>query len=660
MGIFSRLKRIAIGEKRDPEDPRIFHKLALMAFLAWVGLGSDGLTSSCYGPAEVFMSLDGHNHLGLIVALASVLTIVIISSSYSQIIELFPSGGGGYLVSTKLLNPYVGMVSGVALVIDYVLTITVSIASGTEALFSFLPPAWFEYRLFFMLFVVLVLMVLNMRGVKESVKPLIPIFIIFVVTHVFIVLYAVALHFLELPQVFSETAVDFSRTSSDIGIFMTLWLIMHAYSMGAGTYTGIEAVANGMPILQEPKVHTAKRTMLYMSASLSFMVFGLILSYIVFNTQVVDGKTMNAVLFETATSTWDPTFSAIFIVVTLLSEALLLYVAAQTGFLDGPRVLSNMALDRWVPTRFALLSDRLVTQKGIVLMAMAAFVMMIVSDGSVKFLVVLYSINVFLDFCLSQLGMVRHWIQVRKEDKKWFKKIIINGIGFSLSFGILISVIVVKFFEGGWITLAITGAVICVVLYIKREYNKAGKMIRKLDSLLDEGLISLQMEMPVFENERPQYDRNGRTAVLLVNGFSGIGIHSMLSIFRYFGDNFKNFVVMQIGIIDAGNFHGPEHIEKLKVKISTDTQKYIDFLTARGYYSEAFTGTGMDVEQEILKLVPEIRARFPRSMFFGGQVVFPEDTFITRLLHNYTVFSLQRKLYTRGIEFVILPIKMNN
>ena len=142
-----RLKTAIIGKSRDLSDQKVFHKLSLIAFFAWVGLGADGLSSSCYGPEEAFKALNGHIYLSLFVAAASVATVFIISTSYSQIIELFPTGGGGYLVASKLLSPMMGVVSGSALLIDYVLTITISIASGADALFSLLPANSLHYKL---------------------------------------------------------------------------------------------------------------------------------------------------------------------------------------------------------------------------------------------------------------------------------------------------------------------------------------------------------------------------------------------------------------------------------------------------------------------------------------------------------------------------------
>jgi hypothetical protein len=470
-------------------------------------------------------------------------------------------------------------------------------------------------------------------------------------------LYAVITHLFNVQAVISNTTVELGKSFSSLGVFGTLFLMIHAYSMGAGTYTGIEAVSNGLPILREPKVKTAKKTMMYMAVSLSFTAFGLMLAYLLYSTKFTPGKTLNAVLFESATAGWDPTVAYGFIIVTLISEAAILFVAAQTGFLDGPRVLASMAQDRWMPSKFASLSDRLVTQKGILLMAGASLILLVGTKGSVTFLLVLYSINVFITFSMSQLGMVRHWWQVRKEEKKWFRKILINGIGLTLTSFILLSVTIAKFYEGGWITLIITGSLVTLALVIKSDYIKTGKMLKNLDNQLTDVLESQMQILPKTE-KKPVYDPNSRTAVLLVNGFSGIGVHSLMSIFRLFGSAIKNFVFIEIGVIDAGVFKGKDELDELHEKVKCDVDKYVDFMNHQGYFAEGKTALGLDVEQEILKLVEDIKVDYRMPIFFGGQIVFPKDTFFSRLLHNYTVFSIQRKLYYQGIEFVILPIKI--
>jgi len=182
------LKTMLFGRARSLADHDLFHQVSLIAVFAWVGLGADGLSSSCYGPEETFRTLGASPHLALFVALASVVTIIAICASYSQIIALFPNGGGGYLVASKLLSPTAGVISGSALLIDYVLTVTISVASGADALFSLLPPEWQAWKLGFALVGVIGLTMINLRGVKESVMVFVPIFFVFVATHAFAII----------------------------------------------------------------------------------------------------------------------------------------------------------------------------------------------------------------------------------------------------------------------------------------------------------------------------------------------------------------------------------------------------------------------------------------------------------------------------------------
>ncbi|MFZ5518473.1 MAG: APC family permease [Candidatus Zhuqueibacterota bacterium] len=649
-------KELILGSARDHKDPNIFHKLSLVAFFAWVGLGADGLSSSCYGPEEAFLALNGHSNLGLFIALGSALTIFIISTSYSQIIELFPSGGGGYLVATKLLNPTFGMISGSALLIDYVLTITLSISSGADAIFSFLPDSYYPYRLNFAVFGLLILIIINLRGVKESVVPLVPIFIIFVIMHTFAIVYTLATHLSNFSSVISTTTAEFQKTQTELGLLGTILLILRAYSMGAGTYTGIEAVSNGMPILREPKVETAKRTMRYMSISLAFMVLGLMIGYALFHLEHVPGKTLNAVFLHAISENWNSNLAYGFILVTLFSEAVLLFVASQTGFLDGPRVLSNMALDRWFPSRFAMISDRLVTQNGILLMGGFSLVLMLATKGSVRLLVVLYSINVFITFFLSQLGMVRHWWRSRGNEKKWRRKLLINGIGMFLTGFILFSVSVIKFNEGGWITVLVTSALVGLALLVKRHYNRIHLLMERLDSLVEAADQSISVAQ-AEKKETNKIDPNGRTAILLVNGYGGLGLHTVFGAVRLFGDELKNFVFVQVGVIDAGVFKGSEEMKLLRQKVDADLGRYVEFIKKQGLYAEGISAIGIDVIEEVTKLAPEIQKRFPNSIFFGGQLVFPKEPMFSRWLHNYTVFAIQRKFYYQGVPVILLPIK---
>src|SRR5271155_4641523 len=288
---------LLIGPPRDIRDPQVFHNLSLVAFLAWVGLGSDGLSSSCYGPEEAFLALGHHQYLAVFLAMLMALTVFVISASYSQTIDLFPSGGGGYLVASKLLGRYPGVISGSALVVDYVLTVSISIASGADAIFSFLPIGWGPWKLWVCALVVFLMVLMNLRGVKESVLSLLPIFIAFIVMHVWLVGYAILSRAPELPSIVGHAVREVHASSHSIGMLALAVIFFRAYSLGGGTYTGIEAVGNGLPILREPRAETGKRTMIYMAISLAFLAGGILLGYLLLDVDAEPGKTLNAVMF---------------------------------------------------------------------------------------------------------------------------------------------------------------------------------------------------------------------------------------------------------------------------------------------------------------------------------------------------------------------------
>ncbi len=649
-------KTLLLGRSRSLNEQNLFHKISLIAVFAWVGLGADGLSSSCYGPEEAFKALGANVHLSLFVALATVVTIIVICASYSQIIALFPTGGGGYLVASKLLSPTAGVVSGSALLIDYVLTITLSVASGADALFSLLPPHWQVWKLTFSLVGVSGLTLVNLRGVKESVLLWVPVFFLFVGTHAFVILYAIGTHASGLAGVATATAHEVHTVSSQLGWFALLALLLKAYSMGAGTYTGIEAVSNGLPILREPRVQTGRRTMIYMGASLALTVAGLLLAYLLYAVAPAEGKTLNAVLCEKLTAAWPHTTGTVFLFAFLGSEAVLLLIAAETGFLDGPRVLANMALDRWAPTRFANLSDRFITQNGILLMGGAALVMMTATRGSVDALVVFYSINVFITFTLSQLGMVVHWWRERNTEPKWLRKLAINGFGLVLTTFILVSLTAVKFFEGGWVTLLVTGLLVAIAFAIKRHYTGVTEQLCRLDAIVD----AAEVKVTAHTSDSVAADPKARTAIVLVNGYNGLGLHTCLHVPRMFGDTFRNFAFIAVGPVDAGNFKGAAEIDSLRVHTVAETERYAAWASAHGYGAATFTAIGHDIMGEVMRLAAEARVRFPKSVFFAGQLAFARETRLTRFLHNSTAFTLQRRFFVANLPFVVLPIRVGD
>lgn len=652
VGAWARAARFVRGKRKVLHDREIFESMALVPFLAWVGLGADGLSSASYGPEEAYRTLGQHTYLAVGLALLTAFTVLLISHAYARIIEDFPHGGGGYVVATALLGERVGVISGCALLVDYVLTVTVSIAAAGDALFSFVPEAHNGLKLTCELAIVIGLTGINARGAKESILSLLPVFLVFLVTHVFVIVVGIALKAPEVPQTARQLGKDFSVGLQTLGAFGMLRIFVHAYSLGGGTYTGIEAVSNGLQMMREPRVQTAKRTMVYMAVSLAVMAAGLLVCYLLWNVQPVPGQTLNAVLIGQLTQGMP--FGRAIWVVTLLSEGALLVVAAQAGFLDGPRVIANMAVDSWMPRRFAALSERLTAQNGILLMGVASALALFYTGGDVRYLVVMYSINVFLTFSLSMYGMLRATVARRRERPDWLKRAAAFGSSFLFCATILGITILEKFTEGGWITLTITFGVVLLCYAIRAHYRSTGARLHALyEELRSIPLPELDPRADLsVDTERP-------TAVVLVASFGGVGIHTFLNIFRTFPGHFKNIVFLSVGVIDSGEFKGADSVEALDVRTQQMLDQYVEMAARLGIPAVGRYRTGTDAIHEAEELCRQVARDFSQVTFFAGKVVFEDERWYQALLHNETAFAIQKRLQWAGLTMAILPARLH-
>ena len=647
--LFQKIRGILIGKPRNIKDPSLFHKLALIPLLAWIGLGADGLSSASYGPEEAFKDLGKHTYLAIFLALATALTVFIISYAYSRIIEYFPSGGGGYIVATHTLGERAGVISGAALLVDYMLTITVSIVSCGDAIFSFFPVAWQPYKTIFEVGAILFLVMINLRGIKESVTMLAPIFLTFVVTHVLLIGYGILSHAGQIATVAHQIRADYKTGLVSLGGWGMLFLFLRAFSMGGGTFTGIEAVSNGLQILREPRVHNGKRTMVYLASSLAITAGGILVCYLLLGVSPVAGKTLNAVLAGKVFSGWG--VGGLLALVTIFSEGALLLVGAQTGFVDGPRVMANMAVDYWFPHRFASLSSRFTIQNGVLLMGGAAVLLLIYSKGNITTLVVMYSINVFLTFSLSELGMSRFFIRNRKTEPHWKKHLPVHLTGLTVCLTVLTITTIEKFPVGGWLTLVITTFVIILCYLTRAHYNKVKGGVRELDDLLN-------IPTTGKPNTAPP-DPKQMTAIQLVNGYNGFGVHTFLTIIRSFPGLYKNFVFVSVAEVDVGSFKGSDAVSCLESSACDSLRKYVDLARRMGFPADFRYDLGTDIVETASRLCERAASEFPRSTVFAGQSVFRQTNIIRRLLHNETAFAIQQELRWKGITTVILPIRIN-
>jgi amino acid transporter len=654
MSGIERFRRIVIGDPLDPLDQRTRHRIALIPLLAWVGLGADGLSSSCYGPEEAFRALGPHIQLGLFLAVATAATVFIIALGYNQVIQLFPTGGGGYRVATALIGPRAGLVSGSALLVDYVLTITTSLASGADAFFSLLPVAAQAFKLGAEVALILAMTTLNFRGMKESIAILAPIFLGFVVTHGFLIVYGVAYHSESLPALVPNTLGQTRELAHGMGWIFVLALFMRSFSLGGGTYTGLEAVSNNVGMLAEPRVRNGIWTMFLMASSLAFTAGGIILLYMLWHATPVEGQTLNAVVFQSIIGSfgWNsPWLPAALLAFVLALEAGLLLVGAQTGFLDGPTVLSNMAADSWVPRHFRDLSSRLVRQNGIVMMGLSSLAILIWTGGQVDLLVVLYSINVFLTFSLSLLGMCVYWWRRRREDASWARRFGFSALGLSLTASILVVTTFEKFTAGGWLTVVITGLVVALCMLTKRHYDETRREISRADAEFAGLPVDLDAPGPVLDPSKP-------TAVLLVGKHLGCNMHTMLWASRLFPNYFKNFIFVAVGEVDAQSFEGQEHLDRLRIAMEKSLGICVAHCHRRGLAAGYEIGFCTDPVAEFARLAERVLDKYPNAVCFATKLIFPHVNMLTKWLHNQTPLILQQRLHLAGYQMVLLPMKV--
>jgi hypothetical protein len=432
-------------------------------------------------------------------------------------------------------------------------------------------------------------------------------------------------------------------------------MLLLAYSQGGGTYTGLEAVSNNVNMLAEPRVRTGKVTMLYMALSLAFTAAGIILLYLLWDARPVEGETLNASTFKAIIASaglGGPVLNQVLLVVVLAFEAGLLFVAANTGFLGGPSVLSNMAADSWVPHKFRYLSTRLVTENGILVMGVAALAILFWTGGKVQLLVVLYSLSVFLTFAISLFGLCRYWWQGRKHrELPWVRRFLLSLLGFVICAGILAILLLERFAEGGWATVAIIGAMGALCVIIRNHYRDTKQAIHSVDEVF--------ANQPFGEETGSvDPDPQEQTAVFIVGTSRGGGLHALLWVLRMFPGHFKNFIFVNARTVDAHAYGGEGALEKMRADAVETLEFFVGFCQSHGMAASSRISFGTDAVDEVTRMCEEINSTFPNSIFFTSKLIFATDNWFTRLLHNQAALAVQRRLHLEGLQMVILPMKV--
>jgi hypothetical protein len=394
--------------------------------------------------------------------------------------------------------------------------------------------------------------------------------------------------------------------------------------------------------------------MFYMAVSLSFTAGGIILLYLLWNATPVAGQTLNAVTFRAVLKSIGLRSSiseeAVLWIVLALEGGLLL-VAANTGFLGGPAVLANMAADSWVPHQYRYLSTRLVTQRGILLMGVAAFGILVITGGRVALLVVLYSINVFLTFSLSLVGLCIYWLKLRGTDWRWLHRMGLSLLGLIVTMGILMVTLFEKFTEGGWMTVGITGIVVGLCLLNRSHYAHIRRKLQAADEAL--GWIEYSSVA-----DPPNIDAKQHTAVFIVGSNRSGGIYALQWVLREFPGHFRNFVFMNVRTVDAQSYGGKESLELTRRDANKALNYFINHCHHRGLPATSYLAFGTDPIDALTNLAEQVYTDFPNSIFFTSKLIFDRDNWYIRQLHSEAALTLLRRLHQRNMPMVILPMKL--
>ncbi len=655
------LRTWLLGRTLNLQSSKMPKKILLAAFLTWIGLGADSLSSACYGPESAFLALGSHTALALYIALAIAVTVFVIAGSYNQIIRLFPTGGGGYRATTTLMGAKAGLVSGSALIVDYVLTITISIASGVDALFSLFALEAQTYKLIVELGILLVLGVLNLRGTKESIRVLMPIVLLFFISHAVFIVYGLTQKSHLLHTLIPETLAETGYLRDHFGWLFVIALLLRAYSFGGGTYTGIEAISNNVQRLEHPRIHTGHRAMRYIAYSLAFTAGGIILLYLLWDVMPIPGKTLNAVVFQSMVQDWQwhgYSIGAFCLLILMGSEAGLLIASANTGYIGGPNILATMALDDWIPRPFRYLSARLVTQNGILLMGILAGLFLWWTQGSVKILIILYSINVFITFSLSLFGLCLYWLRNKSPFRQRALSFLVALLGFTLSLGILVVTLYEKFTEGGWITLSITLFICMLCFHTKKLYEKFN---RSMDHISHQEMIAIKNTKALAPI--PPLDPSQSTAIFIVGEYLGLDLHTLKKVLSLFPNHYRNFIFIGIGEVNYENYnphcetdHQNQDLCKIGNELQCRLDKLVQYCHHKGIAASSYQFNHTDVLEGLETLAKKVHTLYKNSVFFSGKIVFKKNKRLNYWLHNHTATLIEQHLQSKGLYVMLLPI----
>jgi amino acid transporter len=474
------VKRLLVG--RPMPSDRLEHTL-LPKVLALPVFSSDALSSVAYATEEILRVLLVASAaaaalvLPISVAIAALMIIVVVS--YRQTVRAYPSGGGAYIVSKDNLGTFPGLLAAAALLTDYVLTVSVSVVAGVFAITSALPSLN-QHKVAMSLGFIVLITLANLRGVRES-GTLFAIPTYGFILAIFVLIITGLVKCIGgCPQaVIPPEHIPLGAAGS-----ISLFIVLHAFSSGSTALTGVEAISNGVPAFRRPQAKNAAATLGIMGAIAVTMFLGISLLARVGHAIPSDSKSVVAEIADGVFGGGIPYY-----LVQIFTSAILI-LAANTSYQDFPRLASILARDRFLPRQFENRGDRLVFSNGVIVLAIVSSILVYAFDADLSRLIQLYVVGVFTSFTLSQTGMVRHWLKVKREGgdaaRGWRRSIVINAVGAAATFLVLIIVVETKFLEGAWIVISAMPLIISGFYTVHHHYQGIYRQLRRGGAALAE------------------------------------------------------------------------------------------------------------------------------------------------------------------------------
>jgi amino acid transporter len=614
------LKRIVIGKplpSNEEQHQRLSKRVGLAVF------ASDAISSTAYATEEILFVLfpiAGFVSLKYLVPLAwiVVLLLAIVATSYRQTIKAYPSGGGSYVVARENLGVWPSLVAGSSLLVDYVLTVAVSVSAGVAAITSAVGGLA-DYRVLLCLIAIAIIAVANLRGVKESGRVFaVPTYAYIISLVVLLVVGLSRSFFGDLGHI-PENADRLEEISKNAAFAQgaSLFLLMRAFSSGAVALTGVEAISNGVSAFKKPESKNASTTLVWMAAILGSMFFGV--SVLAHRLHPIPSE-HETVLSQVARQVYGG--SGVMYWIMQVTTFAILILAANTAFADFPRLSSILAKDRYLPRQFANRGDRLVFSNGVVILAVFAGLLIVAFGGKTNLLIPLYAVGVFVAFTLSQAGMVVHHRKHR--EPAWQRGLVINAVGCVATFIVAIIIMATKFTKGAWVPMVVIPMVMVLLHSTHRHYQRVGNLLR------------------IQRDFNPIQRKN--TVVVLVSGVHRSSMQAMA-------------------------FAKSMHPDRLVCATACDEDQAA-FLTSEWERFEVRRKLGVEltvidspyreVTRPLLAFLDELRAQHPDD---NTTVILPElvvDRWWEQLLHNQSALALKARLLFRPRTIVVsVPLHLN-